>query len=175
MLLQHRAAVPTPRATPHKMCVQLEIYRISPSLNIAIWKKLQKLVAFKNMEKYHAELMCADDGPKQLVRNPNQAAGRAFVGQLPGNGGRQLSEHESTTTPARSKINLVNIPHNNMSMSAGCHWYTWSKPVTHVFLPSALLLPSPAFNCTPLLWAESLQIEIIEAPPNPSRRTAKKK
>lgn len=50
--------------------------------------------------------MRADDGPKQLVRNPNQAAGRAFVGQLPGNGGRQLSEHESMTTLPRSKINL---------------------------------------------------------------------
>ena len=58
------------------------------------------------MQECHAELMRAEDGPTQLVRNPNQAAGRAFVGQLPGNGGRQLSEHESMTTLPRSKTNL---------------------------------------------------------------------
>ena len=47
--------------------------------------------------------------------------------------------------------------------------------MTHAFLPSALLLSSQASNCTPLLWAHSFQTEIIGAPPNPTRRTAKKK
>ena len=26
-----------------------------------------------------------------------------------------------------------------MNMSVGCHWYTWAKPVTHGFLPTARL------------------------------------
>ncbi len=131
------------------------------------YMEVQKLQTAKKMQTYTMQLTRADDmAPNNLFATQPSSRSRIRGPIAWQRGPPIIGTWVATWINGRNKVNF--------SMRAGCHWYTWSRPVTHAFLPSALFIVIGSFR-TQTEIIDVTQDSTAWAPPNPSRRTAQKK